>query len=175
MRTITEAQPSDLDEIVQLVNTAYRSPEGWTNEAHLIEGQRTSHQDLERELASPEPTLILCLRETERGPIKACVLLRHKSQHLYLGMLSVAPESMNKGLGSQLLEHSEAYARKHSADRIILTVLHAREELIAWYGRQGYRRTGESIPFPYDNKGLGSPHRKDLTFIVLEKLLPAIK
>jgi len=168
---IAPAQPADLPEIARLVNTAYRSREGWTHEADLIDGQRTSTDDLERELSTPESTLIFCLRDTQPGPIQACVLLRDKPRHIYLGMLSVSPAAMNKGFGRQLLEFSEAYAQTHGADRVVMTVLHVRDELIAWYERRGYRRTGECMPFPHDNEGLGIPHRSDLAFIVLEKLL----
>jgi len=168
---ITEAQPSDLDEIVNLVNAAYRSGEGWTHEADLIDGQRTSREDLERELATPEPSVILCLRVSHTSPIQACVLLRRKGDYIYLGMLSVAPDAMDQGLGRKLLEHSEARAKAWGATHVVMTVLDVRHTLIAWYERRGYRRTGESIPFPYDNKGLGNPRIANLAFAVLERYL----
>ena len=168
---ITEAQPSDLDEIVNLVNAAYRSGEGWTHEADLIDGRRTSRDDLERELSSPDPSIILCLRAHETGPIRACVLLRRKGDYVYLGMLSVAPDAMDQRLGRKLLEYSEAQAKTWGASRVVMTVLDVRQTLIAWYERRGYRRTGESIPFPYDNKGLGKPRLANLAFAVLEKHL----
>jgi len=169
--SVTEAGPADFDEIAQLVNAAYRSGEGWAHEADLIDGQRTSRADLERELAGPEPTVILCLREMPGAPLLACVLLRRKGGHMYLGMLSVAPNAMDRGLGRTLLDHSEAYARERQAERVVMTVLDVRDSLIAWYERRGYRRTGESIPFPYENKSIGKPLRAGLTFSVLEKYL----
>jgi hypothetical protein len=43
-----------------------------------------------------------------------------------------------------------------------------RESLIAWYERRGYRRTGETEPFPRDTR-FGEPQRPDLEFIMLEK------
>jgi ribosomal protein S18 acetylase RimI-like enzyme len=169
--SVTEAGPADFDEIAQLVNAAYRSGEGWTHEAGLVDGPRTSRADLEREVAGAEPAIILGLRGAEAGPIVACVLLRRKGGHFYLGMLSVMPQAMDRGLGRALLDHSEAYARDRQADRVVMTVLNVRNTLIAWYERRGYRRTGESIPFPYENEGLGKPRLKDLSFVVLEKLL----
>jgi ribosomal protein S18 acetylase RimI-like enzyme len=156
---------------VQLVNAAYRSGEGWTHEAGLIDGQRTSRGDLERELQGPGKTVILCLREAADNSLVGCVLLRQKADHMYLGMLSVAPPAMDRGLGRMLLEHSEAYAARHNAGRVVMTVLNVRETLIAWYERRGYRLTGESIPFPYENRGLGEPRLEDLSFVVLEKRL----
>ena len=86
-------------------------------------------------------------------------------------MLSVAPEAQDQKVGRFLLEYSENYARDWGTDRVVMTVLHVRAALIAWYERRGYKRTGESIPFPYDNKNLGTPQRPDLTFIVLDKKL----
>jgi ribosomal protein S18 acetylase RimI-like enzyme len=168
---ITEAQPTDLDEIVRLVNAAYRSGEGWTHECGLVDGQRTSRADLEGELSTSEPAIILCLRAIEDGPIRACVLLRRKADHVYLGMLSVAPEAMDRGLGRKLLQYSEIRAQAWGADRVVMTVLDVRHTLIAWYERRGYRRTGESIAFPYDNEGLGKPRIANLAFVVLERYL----
>lgn len=46
-----------------------------------------------------------------------------------------------------------------------------REELIAYYQRRGYRRTGVHKPFPYGDERFGIPHRPDLRFEVLEKPL----
>jgi ribosomal protein S18 acetylase RimI-like enzyme len=86
-------------------------------------------------------------------------------------MLSVQPAAMDQRLGRTLLEASEAYAREHGLRRIEMSVVGIRETLIAWYERRGYRRTGESIPFPYENKSLGRPNFPNLAFEILEKYL----
>jgi hypothetical protein len=52
-----------------------------------------------------------------------------------------------------------------------MTVLIQRAELIAWYQRLGYRRTGERVPFPYGDSRSGLPRREDLEFEVLRKTL----
>jgi hypothetical protein len=52
-----------------------------------------------------------------------------------------------------------------------MTVIHLRDTLIAWYERRGYRRTGETEPFPYGDERFGIPRRDDLYFVVLEKAL----
>ena len=54
-----------------------------------------------------------------------------------------------------------------------MTVVSVRETLIAWYERHGYRRTGETERFPYDDTRFGVPLRSDLEFVVLEKRLVA--
>jgi hypothetical protein len=52
-----------------------------------------------------------------------------------------------------------------------MTVISLRSSLIAWYERRGYRRTGESEPFPYGDERVGVPLRDDLHFVVLDKAL----
>ncbi len=43
-----------------------------------------------------------------------------------------------------------------------MTVISVREDLIAWYERRGYRRTGQMTPFPYGDERFGLPQRDDL-------------
>jgi hypothetical protein len=52
-----------------------------------------------------------------------------------------------------------------------MTVISVREELIAWYERRGYRRTGRTTPFPYGDERFGIPQRADLEFELLVKAL----
>jgi hypothetical protein len=52
-----------------------------------------------------------------------------------------------------------------------MTVLSARPELLAFYERRGYSRTGERRPFPYGVSRYGLPRRDDLEFEVLLKRL----
>jgi hypothetical protein len=52
-----------------------------------------------------------------------------------------------------------------------MTVIEQRDELIAWYERRGYARTGRHAPFPYGDARFGEPKRPDLRFVVLEKRL----
>lgn len=53
-----------------------------------------------------------------------------------------------------------------------MTVISVREDLIAWYERRGYRRTGRMSPFPYGDERFGIPQRDDLAFELLVKELP---
>jgi hypothetical protein len=50
-------------------------------------------------------------------------------------------------------------------------VVNVRDALIAWYLRRGYRKTGETEPFPYSDDRFGAPLRDDLSFLVPEKEL----
>jgi hypothetical protein len=52
-----------------------------------------------------------------------------------------------------------------------MQVITARTDLIAWYERRGYTRTGERAPFPYGDERFGLPRRPDLEFERLVKPL----
>ena len=76
------------------------------------------------------------------------------------------------GIGRATLAECERIARDEwRLPGMRMTVIDLREELIAWYGRLGYRRTGEYHPFPYGDTRFGIPKRDDLRFEVLEKPL----
>jgi hypothetical protein len=47
--------------------------------------------------------------------------------------------------------------------------LRQRGDLIASYQRRGYRRTGETLPFPYGNARFSIQKRDDLAFVELAK------
>jgi ribosomal protein S18 acetylase RimI-like enzyme len=87
-------------------------------------------------------------------------------------MFAVLPESQGRGLGDWLIEQAERRAKEHfGALAVRMFVIRHRVELIAWYERRGYRKTGEYRPFPYGEERFGIPRRDDLEFLVLEKPL----
>jgi ribosomal protein S18 acetylase RimI-like enzyme len=176
---ITPAGAADLEAIEALVNGAYRGPAsraGWTTEADYLDGQRTSVAALQRDLAGPSAPRILVLRRAQGGEILACVLVEliwraGGGSSGYIGMLTVKPGLQNGGIGRIMLRAAEDEARRCGADRACMTVVQVRDTLIAWYERRGYRRTGETTPFPYDDGRFGAPRRDDLFFVVLVKPL----
>jgi GNAT superfamily N-acetyltransferase len=167
------AQISDLPALHDLIEGAYRGDSaklGWTHEANLLGGQRTDLPALKAMLADPAQT-ILILRDGDE--IDACVALAdHGNGLAYLGMFTVAPARQATGIGRLLLAASEEHAASaFGANRIEMTVIAQRLELIAWYERRGYRLTGERRPFPANDPRFGLPRREDLEFVVLEKRL----
>jgi hypothetical protein len=58
-----------------------------------------------------------------------------------------------------------------NATSLEMTVISKREELIAWYERRGYTRTGERAPFPASDPRFGIPKVSDLEFVLLRKSL----
>lgn len=167
---ITPASEQDIPALVTLVNSAYRgesSQQGWTTEAHLLGGQRTDADNLRAMLAPDNATILLA--RTSEGTLVGCVYLQHLPDALYLGMLSVAPDKQALGIGKQLLQAGELHARRLGLPLMRMTVISVRDELLAWYERHGYQRTGATVPFPTDPR-FGLP-RQPLELLVLEKAI----
>ena len=167
---ITQATIADAAELSALINSAYRgvtSKKGWTTEADLLEGTRTSEEELISIIASSNHYLLKFIRDEK---IIGSVLLIAKKEVLYLGMLTVSPELQNSGIGKQLLQAAEQLAQQLELSRIQMTVIGIRKELLAWYIRNGYEDTGLREPFPFGegDKALTS---EPLDFIVLKKKL----
>jgi ribosomal protein S18 acetylase RimI-like enzyme len=165
---------ADAPALVALVNSAYRgdsSRAGWTTEADLLGGQRTDEAAMREFLAggATRGDAVMLLHEDAAGPL-ACVQLERRGERAYLGMLTIRPSAQGGGLGRALLAGAERHARAAWGSRaIVMTVIEQRDELIAWYERRGYARTGRHAPFPYGDPRFGEPKRPDLRFVVLEK------
>lgn len=166
---VKKAIRQDIPELVKLVNSAYRgdaSKKGWTTEADLLLGEiRTDAASLEH-IFSNENDAILKYT-TDDDLIAGCVYLQKQHHKLYLGMLSVNPELQAGGIGKQLLDAAEEYAKENDCHTITMTVISVRKELIAWYLRHGYQLTGLNKPFPAD-ENFGVP-TQELVFEILEK------
>lgn len=165
---ITKARLDDIAALKTLINGAYRgesSKLGWTTEANILGGQRTDETELIEILSDSKNTL---LKYTKEDRILACVLLTAKENQLYLGMLTVAPQLQNCGIGAQLLAQADLHAKALGLPKIVMTVISIRTELIAYYIRKGYFDTGSRAPFPdsHNHSVLGS---QILDFMVLEK------
>ncbi len=169
------ARPGDAVPLQALVHRAYRGDtarDGWTHEADLLDGNRIDVATIDGLLEDPAEAIVLAERADRPGPV-GCVQVSDRGEGLaYLGMLSVEPGLQGRGLGRALVKAAELTARdRFGATRMEMTVIVQREELIAWYERLGYGRTGERRPFPATDPRFGIPRRSDLAFVVLEKPL----
>ena len=162
-----KATRADIPQLHRLVNSAYRgdsSRKGWTTEADFLDGIRVDPAGLLEMLENKNAVILLA----KLGEILAgCVYLLQQGKKTYLGMLTVDPVLQAKGLGKKILSKSEDWARENNSDKIEMTVITLREELINWYERNGYHRTGEKKPFP-DDPRFGIP-KQPLEFLVLQK------
>ncbi len=165
MRAIRPATLPDLPRLHPVVERAYRGDsarQGWTHEADLLSDTRTDLETLTTLVDGDSRILIARDGDTILG----CVNIASRGDGLaYLGLLCVDPEIQARGIGKQLIAAAETTARDtFAATRIEMTVIDRRVELIAWYERHGYTRSGETRPFPV-------PVDPPLTMTVLVKPL----
>jgi ribosomal protein S18 acetylase RimI-like enzyme len=182
----------DIARIVSLVESAYRgdaSRAGWTTEANILEGQRIDAEGVRSALEKPNSIILLAEKtstpstpstpSTSSGTeylsteILACCHIEKNGDAGYFGMFSVSPTIQGQGIGKAVIAEAEHLAQSlWQCQRMEMTVIDIRDELIAFYIRHGYRRTGKYLPFPYGDERFGIPLRDDLRFEVLEKELP---
>ena len=164
------ATTGDIDALVALVTSAYRgdaSKQGWTTEANLLDGQRIDPDVLRHDIERPRSRVLVAERD---GTLLACAHVSIDGGAGYFGMFSVKPDLQGGGIGKHVLAEAERIARDEwQLPTMRMTVIDIREELIAFYERRGYRRTGIVKPFPYGDARFGLPTRDDLRFEILEK------
>jgi N-acetylglutamate synthase-like GNAT family acetyltransferase len=163
------AGAKDAPAIAALIESGYRGDEsrrGWTTEAHLIEGNRTSVAEIERHIADPNARFVMAF---EAGTLVGCALIKNEEGQGYFGMFAVKPTLQGAGHGKQILAHAEQQIRDlWNCPRVAMTVISIREDLVAYYERRGYTKTGTK-PFPFDREP--GAKRTDFHFVVLTKRL----
>jgi ribosomal protein S18 acetylase RimI-like enzyme len=163
---------ADIPSVVALVESAYRgdrSRAGWTTEADLLGGQRTDPEDVRSCIEREHSVVLLAERQ---GELVSCAHVALEDGAGYFGMFSVTPAIQGAGLGKIVLAEAERIVRDEWRTAVMrMTVIAQRDELITFYERRGYVRTGVSKPFPYGDERYGLPRRDDLRFEVLEKKL----
>ncbi len=170
--TFRWADAADVAAVVDLVESAYRgeaSRAGWTHEADLVGGRRIDADTLTAQMVAGTRVLLV---ETG-GAIEACCALRDDGcGTVAFGMFAVVPTRQARGTGSALLGEAARIARDDwGASTLELDVIDVRAELIAWYERRGFVRSGGERSFPYGDDRFGDPFRDDLRFTVMTRAL----
>ncbi|KAI3552781.1 acetyltransferase [Colletotrichum abscissum] len=177
------ATPSDVPTLLPLIRSAYRgefSRKGWTTEADLVADQRIDERGLLAKIIEPEGAVLIvtddsaddAVTEKPTTPLACCEIVRSQQDPrvAYFGLFAVSPERQAGGVGRRVLEFAEGHAKREwGVARMEMCVLWMRGELIAWYERRGYVKTGERREFPYKEMVGGVALRDDLWFEVLEK------
>ena len=168
MLRFRSAREEDVPAVVAVVESAYRgegSRAGWTTEADLIDGQRTDVGQVLSLLARPDSVILLA--EIDGHLCGCCHLERAGANVVKFGMFAVSPQVQGGGIGKALIAEACRKATSWGCDRMEMSVVKQRADLIVWYQRLGFEPTGDVEPFPYGDDRFGRPRRPDLEFAVL--------
>ncbi|MGD9655151.1 MAG: GNAT family N-acetyltransferase [Sulfuricurvum sp.] len=164
------AKPNDIPTLTSLLNRSYRgesSRAGWTTEADLLSGKRIDEAGVSALLNNPDSYFFIAFQEET---IVASIHAYRENNAVHFGLFAVEPTMQGSGIGKQLLAYAETESMKRwKVDTAVMEVITLRSELIEYYERRGYVRTGATIPFP--ESGLWEKRVDFLEFSVMEKKL----
>jgi ribosomal protein S18 acetylase RimI-like enzyme len=169
------ATPSDAPQIQHLVQSAFRAPDtrpNWTGDTALSSAFSIDTAEILTKITTPESAFLLASDPT--GALIACIGISRGTADADTGrffMLAVDDAYQRFGIGRKVLAYAEEYVRREwGVRRGGLNALSTREELILWYVRCGYQKTGEVTPFPVEMfAGMELPG--GLCFVEMEKVL----
>lgn len=144
---LREAREADVGAILEIVQAAYRGEGGWTTEAHLVRGARSTEQEIRGMITDPAVTLMVA--QAPSGPV-GCCYTRTEGERAELGLFAVHPAAQSGGIGGQLLNAQVEHLGAAGVQELMIQVLQSRPELHTWYERHGFRATGIELPFPAD-------------------------
>lgn len=175
MLNFYKAELSDAQAIASLINSSYRgesSRAGWTTEADILDGLRTTTQEVAAIIQREDAFMLIGVLHDQIVATICCERQDAYGRNIaHFGMVAVKPTLQNKGYGTTMLQAAEAMTMR--GWRVVgfhMAVITLREELIAFYERLGYARTGEFKNFPEDS-ALWQPKVANLTLEYLVKII----
>jgi len=175
MLNFHKAELIDASAIAELINSAYRgesSRAGWTTEANLLDGLRTTTQEVAGIIKRDDAFMLIGVLNDQVIATICCERqVAHGRNTAHLGMIAVKPTLQNQGHGATLIQAAEAIAlREWRVAGFHMAVISIRSELIAFYERLGYAHTGEFKDFPV-NSVLWQPKVTGLNLEYLAKVI----
>ena len=153
-KNIRPAQAQDVNALVGLINTAYRSDLGWTHEQKIVAGERINQAQLQAMLENEH--IQLYILEIDQQCI-GCIALTFTNDNAEIGSFAVDPHLQNSGYGKVLLQYAEQVTQQYpEIHTLTMSVLSIRHELIEYYERRGYLKTGRCFAYPID-ADVGTP------------------
>jgi GNAT superfamily N-acetyltransferase len=149
MLSFHKAEIGDASTINDVINSAYRgetSRVGWTTEADLIDGLRTTTAEVAQIIRREDAFILVGVLKDQ---IVATICCERHENTAKLGMIAVKPVLQNKGYGREMIQAAEAITlREWRVTGFFMSVITVRTELIEFYERLGYERTGNLNDFP---------------------------
>jgi len=169
-----KAELSDAQSIAQLINSAYRgesSRVGWTTEADILDGLRTTTPEIASVIKRDDAFILVGVLNDEIVATITCERQDAYGKNIaHLGMIAVKPSLQNKNHGKTLIKAAEAIClRQWRVVGFHMAVITVRTELIAFYERLGFTRSGEFTNFPEASE-LWQPKVEGLTLEHLVKV-----
>ena len=175
MLNFYKAELVDAEAVAQLINSAYRgesSRKGWTTEADILDGLRTTTTEIGKIIKRKDAFMLIGVLNDEIIATMCCEWQELAGRDtVHFGMIAVKPTRQNKGHGKSLIKAAEAITvREWRVAGFHMAVISIRHELIAFYERLGYIKTGEFKDFP-ENSALWQPKVEGLNLQYLAKLV----
>lgn len=170
------ATPEDAAQLQQMVESAFRAEDSrpnWTADMELGSRFRVDVEKVRAQIAKPDGGILMATDDDGRL-VASVEIVKTSPGVARLSMVAVGQQYQQGGVGRQLLAHAEGHCRRAwGVAKIGLNALSSRQELISWYMRRGYRKTGEETPFPFGRVD-GMASAEGLTFVELEKDLDLV-
>ncbi|KAK7429468.1 hypothetical protein QQZ08_004060 [Neonectria magnoliae] len=161
----------DAPQLQPMVEAAFRSEDSrkdWTADMVLSDNFRIDIEEIIKKIVQPNSATLMATDDND-VLVGSISVFKLNPDVARLSLLAVDQKYQRRGVGRRILTYGEDYCRRVWGVKTFgLNVLSTREQLISWYVRRGYRRTGETTPFPYDLMK-GRPLPEGLMFIELEK------
>ena len=169
-KNIRLASKADVQQLTILINTAYRTLDGWTTAAGMIQGDRIQEKQL-YDLLNLENFQLFVLEIDNK--LLGCIGVSLGQQVAEIESFAVAPAEQNSGYGKQLLDFAESHIFEIFKKKVIqMSVLNVRIELLAYYQRRGYQLTEKIEAYPL-GQNVGEP-LIPLHLLILEKISKSI-
>lgn len=131
------------DELLNLIKRAFAPMDGVIDppsSAHLLNVENL------RDKAGRE----IALLALQDGRIEGCVFALERTDDFYVGKLAVAPELQGQGIGRQLMQAVEDFARRRNRPAIELQTRIELSANHATFARLGFRETERTAHEGYD-------------------------
>lgn len=158
LRPLSPSSPCSLSSVITLANLCYRTPIGWSNESHIIQGPRITLAALQTQLQHPDCIVLLATTKVNEEII-GCIQLTSTTEMVtgklsekvgLFGLFAVKPEWQSKGVGNWMLKQVENICVQRKWPKLMAEVVEIRSELVNWYKRCGFEiwgRVDDARPF----------------------------